>query len=100
MVRRQQDARPPAHRARGCEWKNGKIGLLLDAAVDTGALRLGLTGLAIRLPPSAPKPENLEVGLDGIDMAFRGGPVTISGGLFKNEVRSRASGSSSTTAWS
>lgn len=70
----------------GCEWKNGKIGLLLDSAVDTGPLRLGLTGLAIRLPPSDPKPENLEVGLDGMDVAFRGGPLTISGGLFKSEV--------------
>jgi hypothetical protein len=70
----------------GCEWKNGKIGLLLDAAIDSGALRLGLSGLAIRLPPSDPKPANLEVGLDGIDIAYRGGPVTISGGLFKHEV--------------
>ncbi len=71
----------------GCEWRDGKIGLLLDAAVDTGPLRLGLTGLAIRLPPSDPKPENLDVGLDGMDVAFRGGPLTISGGLLRSEVR-------------
>ena len=70
----------------GCEWKNGKIGLLLDSAVDTGGLRLGLTGFSIRLPPSDPKPENLEVGLDGLDVSFRAGPVSISGGFLKSEL--------------
>jgi hypothetical protein len=57
----------------GCEWKDGKIGLLLDSAVDVGGLHLGLTGLCVRLPPSDPRPANLEWALDGIDLAYRGG---------------------------
>ncbi len=70
----------------GCEWKDGKIGLVLDAGIDAAGLRLGLRGLAIRLPPSDPKPANLEVGLDGIDVAYRSSALTIAGGLFKKEL--------------
>ena len=69
----------------GCEWKNGKIGLVLDAGIDAAGLHLGLRGLAIRLPPSDPKPANLEVGLDGIDVAYRSSALTIAGALFKKE---------------
>jgi hypothetical protein len=70
----------------GCEWKDGKIGLLLDSAVDVGGLHLGLTGLCVRLPPSDPKPANLEWALDGIDLAYRGGPISISGSFLKSEI--------------
>jgi hypothetical protein len=70
----------------GCEWKDGKIGLLLDSAVDVGGLHLGLTGLCVRLPPSDPKPANLELALDGIDLAYRGGPISISGSFLKSEI--------------
>jgi hypothetical protein len=70
----------------GCEWKNGKIGLVLDAGIDAAGLHLGLRGLAIRLPPSKPSPANLEVGLDGIDVAYKSAALTIAGALFKREV--------------
>ena len=70
----------------GCEWKDGKIGLLLDSAVDVGGLHFGLTGLCVRLPPSDPKPANLELGLDGIDLSYRGGPISISGSFLKSEI--------------
>ena len=70
----------------GCEWKNGKIGLVLDAGIDAAGLHLGLRGLAIRLPPSDPKPANLEVGLDGIDVAYKSAALTIAGALFKREI--------------
>lgn len=70
----------------GCEWKDGKIGLLLDSAVDVGGLHLGLTGLCVRLPPSDPKPANLEWALDGIDLAYRGGPISISGSFLRSEI--------------
>jgi len=70
----------------GGEWKDGKIGLLLDAAVDVGGLHLGLTGLCVRLPPSDPKPANLELTLDGIDLAYRGGPISISGSFLRSEI--------------
>jgi hypothetical protein len=70
----------------GCEWKDGKIGLLLDAAVDVGGLHFGLTGLSVRLPPSDPKLENLELGLDGLDLSYRGGPISISGSFLKSEI--------------
>jgi hypothetical protein len=69
----------------GCEWKNGKIGLVLDAGIDAAGLRLGLRGLAISLPPSDPRPANIEVGLDGIDVAYRSAALTIAGALFKKE---------------
>jgi hypothetical protein len=70
----------------GCEWKDGKIGLLLDSAVDVGGLHLGLTGLCVRLPPSDPRPANLEWALDGIDLAYRGGPISISGSFLRSEI--------------
>jgi hypothetical protein len=70
----------------GCEWKDGKIGLLLDAAVDVGGLHFGLTGLSVRLPPSDPKLENVELGLDGLDLSYRGGPISISGSFLKSEI--------------
>ena len=77
----------PLHLGRvGCEWKNGKIGLLLDSDIQAGGLHLGLTGLRVSLPPFDLKPENLELGLDGIDVSYRGGPVSISGAFFRNEI--------------
>jgi hypothetical protein len=70
----------------GCEWKDGKIGLLLDSAVDVGGLHVGLTGLSVHLPPSDPKPANVELGLDGLDLSYRGGPISISGSFLKSEI--------------
>jgi hypothetical protein len=70
----------------GCEWKDSKIGILLDAAVDVGGLHFGLTGLGVRMPPFDMKLDNLELGLDGIDLAYRGGPISISGSFLRSEV--------------
>ena len=69
----------------GGEWngKEGRLGVLLDAAVDLFGLRVGLAGLKLSLPVKDPKPEKLVVDLDGLDLGFKSGPVEISGGLLR-----------------
>jgi hypothetical protein len=74
----------------GGEWREGKLGLLLDAAVDLTGLTVGLVGFRIGLPLlefiQRPKPETLrkiEAGLDGLEIGFKQGPVQISGTLLQ-----------------
>lgn len=71
----------------GGEWRDGKLGLLLDASVDLLGLTLGLLGFRVSLPLSDfmadPKPSKLEIGLDGLAVGFKGGPVQISGALLR-----------------
>jgi hypothetical protein len=76
---------PLALRRVGGEWsgQEGRLGVLLDAAVDLFGLRVGLAGLKVSLPLKDPRPETLEIGLDGLDLAFKQGPVEISGGLLR-----------------
>jgi Family of unknown function (DUF6603) len=78
----------PLHVQRiGGEWRDGKLGLLLDTSVDLLGLTLGLLGFRVSLPLSDfisdPKPSKLEIGLDGLAVGFKGGPVQISGALLK-----------------
>jgi hypothetical protein len=70
----------------GGEWDNGKLGILLDAAVSLAGLRVGLAGLAVKVPPSKLSTlefSDLEFALDGLELAFSRGPVSISGALLK-----------------
>jgi hypothetical protein len=70
----------------GGEWDNGKLGILLDAAVELVGLKVGLAGLGVKVPPSKLsklKFEDLEFGLDGLALDFKRGPVSISGSLLK-----------------
>lgn len=77
----------PLHLGRvGCEWKDSKIGLLLDSDIEIGGLHLGLSGLCLRIPPFEMKPEKLELDLDGIDVSYRGGPISIGGSLLKSTI--------------
>lgn len=72
------------HRVGG-EWssKEGRLGVLLDAGVDLFGLQVGLTGLRVSLPVKDPDPGKLRFALDGLDLAFRSGPVEVSGGLLR-----------------
>ncbi len=73
----------------GAEWKNGKIGLLLDSSVDYGGLHLGLTGLCVRVPPTFDVKKlksDLELDLEGVDVAYKGGAITIAGAFLKSKV--------------
>jgi hypothetical protein len=70
----------------GGEWNDGRLGLLLDASVSLAGLSVGLAGFAVRVEPAKlPKLKfaDLEFGLDGMDLSFARGPVTISGALLR-----------------
>jgi hypothetical protein len=70
----------------GGEWDNGRLGVLLDASVSLAGLSVGLAGFAVRVEPAKlPKLTfaDLEFGLDGMDVSFARGPVTISGALLR-----------------
>ena len=73
----------------GCKWKwkDSRIGLLLDADVNFGGLHLGMSGFEVSIPPCNLKPENIKVDIDGIDISYQGGPVSISGAFLKSEVK-------------
>jgi hypothetical protein len=63
------------------------LSLLLDGGVKLGGLEVDLFGLSVGIPVSAPGAfDKYQLGLDGLDISFKGGPVEISGGLLKEEV--------------
>jgi hypothetical protein len=70
----------------GGEWDGKRFGILLDAAVSLAGLSVGLAGLCVKVEPSKLsklKFEDLEFGLDGLELNFARGPVAISGALLK-----------------
>ena len=70
----------------GGEWADGKLGILLDAEVALAGLKVGLAGLAVKVPPSKLSKltfHDLEFALDGLELAFSRGPVSIAGALLK-----------------
>ena len=81
----------PVHISRiGGEWRQGKLGILLDGSVNLGGLTVGLLGFRVSFPllDFIQKPERetlrkIEAGLDGLQIDFRGGPVQISGALLQ-----------------
>lgn len=63
------------------------LSLLFDGGVKLGGLEVDLFGLSVGIPVSAPGAfDKYQLGLDGLDISFKGGPVEISGGLLKEEV--------------
>ncbi len=78
----------PLHLRRiGGEWHQGKIGVLLDAGVDLLGLKVGLSGLAVRVPPSKLTTlafQDLDFALDGLTLDLKRGPVSIGGALLKS----------------
>ena len=81
----------------GCEWYgSGRVGLLLDAAVDIGGLHLGLSGLGVSFAPFDLKHAHPQFVLRGIDVRFRDGPVTIGGALYETTIAGDAAGTSTT----
>lgn len=76
----------------GGEWHQGKLGILLDAEVALAGLTIGLAGLAVRVPPSKLTSlafADLDFGLDGLELAFSRGPVTIAGALLRTNESGR-----------
>jgi hypothetical protein len=81
----------------GGEWakdKSGldKLGLLLDATIELAGLTVALAGLVVRVPPSkltTLKFTDVEFGLDGLELDFQRGPISISGALLKTTVNGR-----------
>jgi hypothetical protein len=62
----------------GVRYDDGKLFVLLDAGFSSGGLSLSLLGLGVGSSLSDFNPEPT---LDGIDVAFSGGPLLVSGGL-------------------
>jgi len=56
-----------------------ELALSIDAAVTIGGLRLGLAGLEARVPLSEPYTPRFR--LDGLEVIYSGGGLTIGGGL-------------------
>jgi hypothetical protein len=69
----------------GGQWKDGKLGFLLDAGVELLGLAVGLSGLRVSVPFSDLKLQNLEFGLDGLDLAYQQGPIEIAGGFLLDQ---------------
>ena len=76
----------------GGEWiaDNGEqragLGILLDAAIELLGLKVGLAGLAVKLAPSkltTLKFQDLGFKLDGMEIDFERGPISISGVLLE-----------------
>jgi hypothetical protein len=70
----------------GGEWHDGKLGILLDAEVALAGLKVGLAGLAVKAPPSKLSKlsfADLDFALDGLELAFSRGPVSIAGALLR-----------------
>jgi hypothetical protein len=68
----------------GGQYSSGKIGLLLDAAVDLAGLHIGLSGFALHIPLR--QGEVPSIGLDGLDLAYAGGPIEVAGALLRRHV--------------
>jgi hypothetical protein len=76
----------PLHVGRvGLQYAHPKIGLLLDASLDLAGLHVGLTGFGLHVPLSGP-PQETTLGLDGLDLAYRGGPAEIVGAFLRQTV--------------
>ena len=70
----------------GGEWHEGKLGFLFDAGVELMGLKVGLAGLRVSVEPgklTTLKPDDLEIGLDGLEIDFKAGPVGIGGAFLK-----------------
>lgn len=75
----------------GVEWPQPNpellVSFLFDGDVALGGLEVDLKGLSIGIPLKSPGDlSKYELGLDGLDITFSGGPVEVSGGLFKAHV--------------
>jgi hypothetical protein len=71
----------------GFDNKNVKLGIGYDGGVALGPLNIDLDHLTIDIPLK--EPQNLsqyELGLAGLDVSYAGGPISVSGGFFKNEI--------------
>jgi hypothetical protein len=70
----------------GIEWKAGNIGLLLDAGVRLSILGIGLKGFALSFPLnifSHFSLDQLKLELEGLDLAYQSGFLTIQGGFLR-----------------
>ncbi len=67
----------------GVAYKDGKISLLLDAALVFTALKIELLSLGVSVSNPLSKPEPA-FELSGINIAYESGPVQISGGFLKS----------------
>ena len=69
----------------GAAYDNGNIVLLLDAGFVVSALTLELLGLSIGFPIKDFAVSKIRPGLHGMSLAYKSGPITISGGFVNVE---------------
>jgi hypothetical protein len=65
----------------GVGWRNSKLSLLLDAGMTASGLTIDLINFALNAPPM--NLSDFDFSLDGLGIAFEGGPVSISGAFAK-----------------
>ena len=68
---------------------DGTIGVLLDAAVDLAGLHIGLMGFAAHIPLK--QGPAVTFGLDGLELAYAGGPIEIAGSLLPRGINGQDS---------
>ncbi len=86
MVQGSETFAPLEVRRIGGEWHEGKLGFLFDAGVELMGLKVGLAGLRVSVEPgklTTLKPDDPEIGLDGVEIDFKAGPVGIGGAFLK-----------------
>ena len=74
----------------GGEWiaDEGRLGILLDAAISLAGLTVGLSGLSVNVKPEKLTSltfDDLGFKLDGMALDFQRGPISISGMLLKGQ---------------
>ncbi len=74
----------------GGEWisDQGRLGILLDAAISLAGLTVGLSGLSVNVEPqklTSLSFSDLGFKLDGMALDFQRGPISISGMLLKGQ---------------
>lgn len=80
----------PVHIQRvGVSWDDGAVGVGLDASISVQVLSLGLDGLevSLNLKDIAKQDylDSVDLSLSGLSLAYRSGPVEISGGFLKTQ---------------
>jgi hypothetical protein len=79
----------------GLDWKNEPrlLDFLFSGTVDLAGLRAEVVRLKVEIPTKTPTDfAAYNVDMDGLDISFKGGSVTINGGFLKTETKDPVTG--------
>lgn len=73
----------------GWEQSTDMLSLIADGGVSTAGLSLDLINLSVGVPVTTPTDiGSYQLGLDGINVSFKEGPISVSAGLLENNIYS------------